>query len=200
MIENMVNQQNKTTTKIHKIYFSHYGAKSEKEGIECYCLADDEDTIYDYIDKNFMLEGWTEKNQTELVSVYDEEGDIIGEELYKDKVLRERGNLWEEIDDSHVYYGVTQYGWTEGIEVDELAILLLTPLISLVDIRTKKEQINRHILYHKSNLNKQDEIGNLLITMSNPIEHNQTESFSLNNTSTDEEKEIFLRKLKDLIG
>lgn len=32
MIENMVNQQNKTTAKIHKIYFSHYGAKSEKEG------------------------------------------------------------------------------------------------------------------------------------------------------------------------
>lgn len=106
--------------KLYTIKFEHYGASSEYDGIEAYVVADNEEQVYTYIAS--CLSDWNDK-EAELVTKYDEKWNIVGEETWKEKIMRERGNFDEDADDC--YYGVTQYQWDEGKDIsgDEYEVL-----------------------------------------------------------------------------
>lgn len=106
--------------KLYTIKFEHYGASSEYDGIEAYAVADNEEQVYEYIANE--LTNWKDE-ETELVTRYDENWNNLGEETWKEKIMRERGDFNRDNDDC--YYGATQYQWNEGVDIfgDEYEVL-----------------------------------------------------------------------------
>lgn len=133
--------------KLHKILIRHYSQKDSKEGIVTYVVADNEQEIFDRLDaKNgpYTYGGWRERSEDtddenddsetvrndaghELLEIYDDDYKVIGRETYLERMLRLRGEFND--DDAEVedaYYGVTHYGWDEGVEIgNEDACVLL---------------------------------------------------------------------------
>jgi len=98
---------------LYRILFTHSGPKSNKSGIETYLLADNEDEVYDFVDKEYNYDGWeiTEKDN-EVLEIYDDDYNVIGTESFKEYIKRIRGEMNDEnYDYSDAYYGITLYGW-----------------------------------------------------------------------------------------
>lgn len=106
--------------KLYAIEFRHYSQKDSREGIATYVLADDETTIRDRIDLKYRCGGWKDKDQDGPVNIYDDDYEIIGQETYLARMLRMRGDLNDpdhEVTD--LYYGATEWGWSDGQEISE---------------------------------------------------------------------------------
>jgi len=96
---------------LYKITFSHTAPKSSKEGIECYLLAENDEQVYNYVDKSFNYECWKDDDE-EPIELYDDDYNVIGTETFKEKMLRIKGEQNDEdYDYSDAYYGITLYGW-----------------------------------------------------------------------------------------
>lgn len=115
---------------LYKILFSHSAPKETKIGIKTYLLAENEDSVYDYIDKEYNYECWKDyEDDNELFDIYDGCYDLIGTETFREKIMRIRGDMNDEdYDYSDAYYGITLYGWElvkENIEFDLSNIIKL---------------------------------------------------------------------------
>lgn len=100
---------------LYKITFSHTGPKSQKQGIQCYLLAENDEQVYNYIDEKFNDGCWKDMDEDEdgsPIELYDEDGNLVGTETFKQKILRINGEQNDEdYDYSDAYYGITLYGW-----------------------------------------------------------------------------------------
>ena len=98
---------------LYKIIFSHSAPKDTKIGTQVYLLANNEDEIYDYIDKNFNYYCWKDKEEeNEEYYIYDKNYNLIGTETFHEKIIRLKGEINDEdYDFSDAYYGITLYGW-----------------------------------------------------------------------------------------
>lgn len=107
--------------KLYKIMFTHYSPKDTEDGIKGYVLAETEVKVMQYIDVTYRLGGWSDADPLE---VWDSKLEKLIERPFLDKVMKERGDYWEEVSDLH--YGATQYEWDEGVEIsnEDAAVLL----------------------------------------------------------------------------
>lgn len=125
--------------KLHKIQIRHCAPKDCKEAIVCYVLADNENQILSYIDKELLFGTWGDRNDDSLsepLSITDDDGETIGSEFYYEKMLRLRGEFNDEnADYSDAYYGVTHYGWDEGVTVSNTEVETLIKLNIVLDLR-----------------------------------------------------------------
>lgn len=110
--------------KLYKIRVEHCAPKDRHESIEAFLAAENDEAVYTWIDKEKEYGGWTEQNdEGDVLDIYDKDYNVIGQESYKDKIIRIKGDINDEdqnCDDS--YYGLTFYGWEEIVgEEDETA-------------------------------------------------------------------------------
>lgn len=131
---------------IYKIQSMHYAPKDSEEGIKTYLIAENDESVYKWFISN--PEGihisWEEKKilkyDAENDIFIDEDGDDSEEyftddegnpENYKQKILRNKGDIGEEFDSGDAYYGITQYGWElikENISDEQLEFLTETKI------------------------------------------------------------------------
>jgi hypothetical protein len=97
----------------------HCAPKDCKESIVGYFVAENDNVVMEYINKELTSGIWEDRhNEDGLCEILDDDYNVIGTETYKEKMLRIRGEFNDEdADYSDAYYGVTHYGWTEGKEV-----------------------------------------------------------------------------------
>lgn len=113
--------------KLYKILLRYCAPKGCVEVVAKYIIADNDEQILRQLDA--IQSGlWTERSeQGDLCNIYDDNYEIIGEETYLEKMLRLRGEFFDE-DASYeeAYYGVMHYGWEECKELcgDEAHTLL----------------------------------------------------------------------------
>lgn len=116
--------------KLFKIVIRHCAPRDKKENIVGWFLAPDDETVMHYIDRELLSGIWSDRQEDSLnspLTIYDEYGHKIGTEHYFERMLRVKGEYFDEnasYDDA--YYGVTHYGWEAGIDVapEQEAILL----------------------------------------------------------------------------
>ncbi|NCP98035.1 hypothetical protein GW796_08870 [archaeon] len=109
--------------KLFSILIRHCSQKDSKEAIVGYFIAANDTIIMNYIDKELMSGIWTDRNNDSLdspIEIKDEDDILIGVECYKERMLRLRGEFNDQdADYSDAYYGITHYGWNEGIEISK---------------------------------------------------------------------------------
>lgn len=124
--------------RLHKIQMRHCAPKDCKESILLYVLADSDAQVLARLDDrktHYTWGGWKEKseepdddgNPPEPIEIYDDKWNVIGTETCIERMLRLRGEF-NDPDASYedAYYGVTHYGWSEGVEIsDEDAATLI---------------------------------------------------------------------------
>jgi hypothetical protein len=104
---------------LYKIVFSHSAPKDTSHGIKTYLLANNDDEVYDYIDREYAYGVWSDtETDNEIFNVYDDDYNVIGNELFHGKIIRLKGDINDDdVDFADAYYGITLYGW-EIIESD----------------------------------------------------------------------------------
>ena len=100
---------------LYKILFSHTAPKDSEKGIKGYLLAESDEQVYNYIDKEYNCECWKDSDEDEdrePIELYDYNYDVIGTETFKEKILRIKGEMNDEdYDYSDAHYGITLLGW-----------------------------------------------------------------------------------------
>ena len=101
--------------KLYRVWKRHFSPKDCEESIECFLVAQNDNDAYDWIDEHQNFGMWKDRNEDDdLYDLYDEDYNVIGQESYKERMLRTKGEFFDpdaEADD--LYYGVTHYGWEE---------------------------------------------------------------------------------------
>ena len=107
---------------IYKIHVQHFSQKDSHESIEAFLLAESDEAVYQWIDKK-QYGMYADRNDEDgLIDVYDSEYNVIGQETFKQKMLRIKGEYFDEnYEPQDCYYGVTIYGW-EKLESEMLDV------------------------------------------------------------------------------
>ena len=89
---------------LYKIHVEHFSQKDSHKSVEVFLLAEDGEAVYNWIDREREWGGWTDYN--------DEDGESIGGETFKEKMIRIGGEFYDEdLELCDLYYGKTLYGW-----------------------------------------------------------------------------------------
>jgi hypothetical protein len=107
--------------KLFQILIRHCAPKDCKESTAKWIVAPDDETVMHYIDKELTYGAWGDRDKEDSpFTIYDEDYNHIGTETYFERMLRLRGEF-NDPDASYddAYYGVTHYGWEEGIDITE---------------------------------------------------------------------------------
>lgn len=98
---------------LYKILVEHAGSESQHKSIEEYVLAEDDLCVLHYVDKEKTYGTWADRPLEDgPCTIYNEKYDPIGEETYLEKMLRLKGDYFEEDQDySDSYYDIRFYGW-----------------------------------------------------------------------------------------
>ena len=116
-------------SKLHKILARHFSPKDSIDCVFLYVVADSERTVFDKLDspcignagRIFTFGAWSERDESgEVLDVYDSSYNIVGQETNVQKMMRIRGDYNDQdFDTSDAYYGVTAWGWDEGVDITE---------------------------------------------------------------------------------
>lgn len=103
---------------IYKIIVQHFSQKDSHTAIETFVLASSDEAVYQWIDKEKQYGAYTDRNdEGGLIDIYDSEYNVIGQETFKEKMIRIGGEYFDEdYEPQDLYYGATIYGW-EKVEV-----------------------------------------------------------------------------------
>jgi hypothetical protein len=125
---------------LYKIIFSHTAPKDTEFGLVEYLIADNENDVYEHIDKEFNYGCWNDKNnESGELEIYNDDYDVIGTETFKEKMIRIKGEINDDdYDFSDSYYGITLYGWEkvkDNINEDEIFVLTENNIASVFNIK-----------------------------------------------------------------
>lgn len=124
------------TPKLYRIHVRHCAPKASLESIKTYAIAFSDQDVMENIDEQFAYGVWKDRYEEAFGDegedgqfvIYDEKYNEIGTENYLEKMLRLKGEFFDEdADYDDLYYGKTHYGWetvTERISSEEINILL----------------------------------------------------------------------------
>ena len=121
---------------IYKIHVQHFSQKDSHSSTEAFLLADSVEDVYKWVDEK-QYGTYTDKNNEDgMHDIYDENYNVIGQETFKDKMIRVGGEFFDEdYQPQELYYGCTVYGWEklkiEVLGVDVAALEKLDILINL---------------------------------------------------------------------
>lgn len=113
---------------LYQINVIHYAEKDNHESIENFVVAKDDEAVYNWFQKA-ISNCWNEENdEEEMFDIYDGKNDeIIGQETYKQKIIRIKGDMNDEdYELTDLYYGETLYGWEKiksNIKEQDIEIL-----------------------------------------------------------------------------
>lgn len=107
---------------LYKIMFEHYSPKDSMKGIITYLAANSDEAVYEWLKSEPKLSDGTtiynsykyseEDNIT--FDIYDSDYNVIGEESFKDRMIRLCGDMFDEDKElNDLYYGLTLYGWEQ---------------------------------------------------------------------------------------
>ena len=83
---------------LYKVLVKHIAPKGISVGIKTYLLAENEEQVYSFIDKEYNYEGWSDEEKEDS--------------NFKDEIIKIKGNMNDDdYDCSDAYYGITLYGW-----------------------------------------------------------------------------------------
>ena len=97
---------------IYRINVEHAAPKANWTNIECFLLAEDDESVYQWIDKK--CHGcWSHVDEEgDTYEIYDEDYNVIGKESYREKILRLKGEINDDSRDyADAYYGLEFFGW-----------------------------------------------------------------------------------------
>ena len=108
---------------IYKIIVQHFSQKDSHTSIEVFLLAESDEAVYQWVDKEKCYEMYSERDEEDgLIDIYSDDYEVIGQETFKEKMLRIGGEYFDEdYEPQDLYYGDTIYGW-EKLESDMLDI------------------------------------------------------------------------------
>ena len=108
---------------IYKIIVQHFSQKDSHTSIEVFLLAESDEAVYQWVDKEKCYEMYSERDEEDgLIDIYSDDYEVIGQETFKEKMLRIGGEYFDEdYVPQDLYYGGTIYGW-EKLESDMLDI------------------------------------------------------------------------------
>ena len=108
---------------IYKIIVQHFSQKDSHTSIEVFLLAESDEAVYQWVDKEKCYEMYSERDEEDgLIDIYSDDYEVIGQETFKEKMLRIGGEYFDEdYVPQDLYYGDTIYGW-EKLESDMLDI------------------------------------------------------------------------------
>ena len=108
---------------IYKIIVQHFSEKDSHTSIEVFLLAESDEAVYQWVDKEKCYEMYSERDEEDgLIDIYSDDYEVIGQETFKEKMLRIGGEYFDEdYVPQDLYYGDTIYGW-EKLESDMLDI------------------------------------------------------------------------------
>lgn len=109
---------------LYMIQFKHYAPKDSEEGIKGYIVAENDEAVYEFIKSEPEMLGEKVYNSYadiesdgEETDVYDDNYNVIGTETFKERIIKCRGDMYDEYSEvSDLYYGATQYGWVCVVE------------------------------------------------------------------------------------
>jgi len=113
---------------IYKIHVEHFSQKDSHKSIEAFLVADSDEAVYDWVDKK-EYGTYTDRNDEDgLIDIYDDEYNVVGQESFKEKMLRVCGEFFDEdYEPEELYYGAKIYGWekleTNPFDLDIGALL-----------------------------------------------------------------------------
>lgn len=123
---------------LYEIMLEHYAPKDSEQGIYTYLIAESDETVFDWVAAEHTLKDGrvlyncyrgTEEDG-ESYELYDSNYDVIGEETFKEKMVRLKGDMNDDdVELTDLYYGKTLIGWKrikEGITKDEIYTLQQT--------------------------------------------------------------------------
>ena len=107
---------------IYKIIVQHFSEKDSHTSIEVFLLAESDEAVYQWVDKEKCYEMYSERDEEDgLIDIYSDDYEVIGQETFKEKMLRIGGEYFDEdYVPQDLYYGDTIYGW-EKLESDMLS-------------------------------------------------------------------------------
>jgi hypothetical protein len=114
------------TGSLFRIVVLHGAPKDSHKSTETYLVAENEQAVFDWIDKEKNYGAWTEKDEdAEEPNVRYADDDYEKEIPFREWVMLKRGDLDDEEGWENAYYGVTKWGW-EPIEAspEDIAVLL----------------------------------------------------------------------------
>jgi len=90
---------------LYKILFKHYSQKDSEEGIKKFILAKNDTEVFDHIEEKHNYGTWGDQEE-------DFEPEEDGPQTYKEKLIKLKGQMYDEDYELHdLYYGATLYGW-----------------------------------------------------------------------------------------
>jgi len=103
---------------LYKIIVEHCAPKDCHKSIACLLFAKDDEAVYEWLKKGyndleetFILTGY-EYREDETFTLYDDDYNEIGEETFKERMIRLKGLINDEDEEyDDLYYGKTIYGW-----------------------------------------------------------------------------------------
>lgn len=117
---------------LYSIDFVHYAPKDSEEGVYGYTVANSDEEVYEFIKSEPNIKGNTlysnyKYKEDKTYHIYNDDYEVIGEETFKERMIRLKGEMNDEdADVSDSYYGVTHLGWTlvkENITEEEIQVL-----------------------------------------------------------------------------
>ncbi|MFD0587648.1 hypothetical protein ACFQZE_06510 [Paenibacillus sp. GCM10027627] len=105
---------------LYKIMFEHFSPKDSQRGVVAYLVADSDEQVYEWLKSDPKLDDDTwiytpyqdSENDDITFELYDDQYNVVGMEEYKDKMIRLKGEMFDdELELNDLYYGKTIYGW-----------------------------------------------------------------------------------------
>lgn len=104
---------------LYRLTVGHAAPKDWCETIVGYVLASNDEAVYEYIKSEPLVKGhhiinsWEDKEEeNEEFELYDDKCNVIGKETFKQKIIRLKGEMYDDgYDFGDSYYGITLYGW-----------------------------------------------------------------------------------------
>lgn len=122
---------------LYEIRMEHFAPKDSQQGIYTYLVANSDEEVYEWLKlekelkdgrKIYVSYDLYEEDEEEKREIYDENYNVIGEESFKERMIRLKGNLNDEdVDMSDSYYGITLMGWSiikEDVLDNDIEVLL----------------------------------------------------------------------------
>lgn len=103
---------------LYKIHFLHYTNESTVEGLKEYLVADSDEGVYHYVDKEYNNDNWNDFSDFSSNQIIEAKGDI---------------NLDDR--DDEAYYGVTLFGWElikENIDINNYSKIIELGVINKI--------------------------------------------------------------------
>ncbi|MGG0667824.1 hypothetical protein ABE073_04760 [Lederbergia citrisecunda] len=123
---------------LYEIMMEHYAPKDSQKGIYTYLVAECDEAVYEWLKQEKQLKDerviynsykYSEEDD-DIFELYDDNYEVVGTETFKERMIRLKGNLYDEEESfDDLYYGKTLLGWKtvkEEITEEEIDVMQRT--------------------------------------------------------------------------